>query len=392
MGAIIPTTEQQKVANLARIEGEINQTTPDADKAFNKVLSAMEALQFTVLYKYGIERMLQVLAITATKSGLDLIGANLGVTRKPAEAAVLEISLPGTDPTVIPATVDYIGDANGVRYFPDSSTITSGGFAVSDVTAGETGVVGNLQIGDTLQIGTQIAGAETIATVTDIVNIGAEEETDDAYRLRVLDKERAVSGGANGFDYRTWAEEVAGVARAYPYSGRPIDDPVESVPPDRTVYVEADTTIDPDGLAPQSLLDEVRDSITTDPVTGLARQPLGLTDETLFVVSITRTEFFVQINDLIAPADIEATVKSKISTALENYFTGIQPFVDSIDSVLDRNDLITDLTVSEVVQDVLSANGSSAGAVSFGITVGVFIPQYRLNPGELGKSGGVTYV
>ena len=105
-------------------------------------------------------------------------------------------------------------------------------------------------------------------------------------------------GGGNAADYREWAQEVAGVTRAYPYSGKPVALLLESSPPDRTVYIEADTTIDPDGIAPQALLDEVRATITTDPVTGLARQPLGLTDSTLFVESISRTEFFVGISHL----------------------------------------------------------------------------------------------
>ena len=59
---------------------------------------------------------------------------------------------------------------------------------------------------------------------------------------------------------------------------------------------------------------------------------------------------------------------------------------------MERNDLVTDLTVSEVVQDILSANGGSATAVSFGLIIDTFIPEYRLQPGELAKSGGVTYV
>jgi len=402
MAAIIPTTEEQKANNLANFEAEVGQDAPLADKAFLRVLAAMEALQFTTLYKYAMERILQVLALTATGEGLDLIGANLGVTRKVAEATILTATLPGTDTTVIPQTTDFIGVANGVRYFLNAAATIgtpTPGIAELTMTAEVVGVIGNLQAGDTLSIGTQIPGAESIAIVaiitgqtTAILNTGAEEETDDAYRLRVLDKERAVCGGGNGFDFRSWAEEVAGVLRGYPYSGRPFGDPVVSVPPDRTVYVEATTSIDPDGIAPQSLLDEVRESITTDPVTGFARQPLGLTDETLFIDSITRISFFVQINDLTAPPDIEATVKTKIEDALSSYFRGIKPFVDSIDSPLDRDDLITDLTVSEVVQDILSANGSSASAVAFGLSVGSFVSQYRLNPGELGKSGGVTYV
>jgi uncharacterized phage protein gp47/JayE len=197
MALQIKTTQQQKDENLANFESEVNQTSPLAAKAFLRVLSAVEALQSTTLYKYGAERILQVLALTATGSGLDLIGVNVGVTRKPAEAAELEISLPALNGTLIPAGTDFIGDANGVRYFTTASVIAAAGVAVLDVTAEETGVVGNLQVSDTLSIGTQIAGAETIATVTDVTNTGAEEETDDAYRPRVLDKERAVSGGAS---------------------------------------------------------------------------------------------------------------------------------------------------------------------------------------------------
>ena len=169
---------------------------------------------------------------------------------------------------------------------------------------------------------------------------------------------------------------------------------LESSPPDRTVYIEADTTVDPDGIAPQSLLDEVRDTITTDPITGLARQPLGLTDDTLFVESISRTEFFVQIATLSVSDDLVAKTKDEIEVAVTAYFLFIKPFVDGLDSLLDRNDKITDLTLSNVVQDVLSANGGTASGVAFDITPGGSLPEYQLSPGELSKlaSGGITYV
>lgn len=392
MSLTIPTIQEQKDTNLANLESQLGQTAPINDKAFLRVIAAMEALQGAGLYRLGIERAKQNLAITASGNDLDLLGSEYGVNRKAAEAAVLTATLPALTGTLIPATIDFIGNSNGVRYALDASVIAAAGVATLSLTATEMGVIGNLQISDTLSIGTQVAGAETTATVTVIDNIGADEETDDVYRLRVLDAIRGVGGGGNTFDYRSWAQEVAGVTRAYPYSGRPVADLAATAPPDRTVYVEADTTIDADGIAPQSLLDEVRDTITTDPVTGLSRQPLGLTDDTLFIESISRLSFFVTINDLTVSADIEANVKADIETALETYFRSIRPFVEGLDSALERNDLITDLTVSEVVQDILSANGGSASAVSFGLTVDTFTPQYRLQPGELAKSGGVTYV
>lgn len=400
----IPTTQEQFETFLANLEARLNQTSPLNDKAFNRVLAAMEAMGFTSLAKFAAYNVKQILAITAFGDGLDALGAEYGVIRKAAEATVLTATLPGTDTTVIPQTIDFIGDANGVRYFLDSSETIgtpTPGLAELTMTAETLGVVGNLLLGDTLSIGTQVAGAETVATVavitgetTHILNTGAEEELDSAYKIRLLDEIRATFGGGNAADYRKWAQEVAGVARAYPYAGKPVLLLLESSPPDRTVYVEADTTIDPDGIAPQNLLDEVRDTITTDPVTGLARQPLGLTDDTLFVESISRTLFYVQITTLSVSDDLVAKTKSEVEDALTAYFLLIKPFVDGLDSILDRNDKITDLTVSDVVQDVLSANGGTANSVAFGLSPGESLPEYQLSPGELSKlaSGGITYV
>lgn len=393
MALTIPTTKEIKELNLAVLELALNQTSPLNEKAFLRVLAAMEAQAYTGIYKLIAERTLQNLALTATGSDLDRIGQEYGVIRKPAEAAVLTISLPATNGTVIPATIDYVGDSNSVRYFPATSVIAAGGAAVSDVTAETLGVIGNLNVSDTLTIGTQVAGATTVATVTVILNIGAEEETDDVYRERVLNAIRSTTGGGNAADHKIWSEEVAGVKQAYPYSGTPTGPPpgidASSVPADRTVFVEADTTIDPDGIAPTSLLDEVRVSINNDPVTGASRPPLGLTDSTLFVESILRTEVDVTITGLTTPLGAETQVKADIDTALAVYFLVITMFVPAIDLPSTRNDLITELTISEIVQDVLTVNASSAESIS--IDVGGPVTDYQLLEGELAKLGTTTY-
>jgi hypothetical protein len=335
------------------------------------------------------------LVTTASGAGLDLLGNEYGVIRKSAVAAVLTIELPGTNGTIIPSTVDFVSDSTGVRYSVDASATVAGGIATLSITCQQSGTIGNLNNGETLTIGTQVAGAETVATVTATTTTGTDEETDDNYRIRILDVIRAPGGGGNAADYRNWAQEVPGVARAYPYAGKPVALLATSSPPDRTVYVESTTAIDVDGIPPQSMLDDVRDSITTDPSTGLARQPLGLTDDTLYVEAITRTAFFVKITGLTVDSSIEASVKTQIETQLTNYFRGLRPFVDGVDAVTDRNDLITDLTVSGVVQDVLDANGGSAQAVAFDTTFGGSIPEYQLTQGETAKlatPNGVTYV
>ena len=216
------------------------------------------------------------------------------------------------------------------------------------------------------------------------------QETDSDYRPRVLFAQRAVTGGANATDHKLWSEAVTGVRRAFPYAGRP---PAvgPSFPGDRTVYVECQTSIDADGIAPAPLLADVRADINTDPVTGESRLVLGLTDATLWVESISRTSIFVEVRDLDVEAAKEAACKADLSTALDNYFRSIATFVDGVDIPQERNDSITSLSVSDVAQDVFSAYGAVCQGIGFGLVVGVFVPLYFLNPGELAKLGGIAY-
>jgi hypothetical protein len=354
MALNIQTTKEIKEINLTTYENAINQESPLNDKSFLLVTSAVEAGNFTTIYKYAAERARQCLALTATGDDLDLIGGSYGVPRKAAEAWRGTIEAVAVDDTEIPATVNYVSDSNGGLYPPDADVIATGGLATSNIQSEELGGDFNLSITDTLTIDTNIPGLDPIATVTAILNTGADEETDDDYRQRILDKIRAVGGGGNAADYREWAQEPAGVKRAYPYSGEILDIP-NSAPPDRTVFIEATTDIDPDGIAPQSLLDEARESITTDPETGIARQPLGLTDDTLFVESITRIAFYVEVRGLTVDPAIESQVKDDINAAFTTFFSSITMFVDGLDFVGDRNDTVTDPVVSAVVQDVLMA-------------------------------------
>lgn len=390
----IPTTQQIADQNIANFEAAIGQTAPINVKAFLRVLSVSEAVMFTSLYKFGVDRAMQALVTTAFGAGLADLGGEYGVAKKVAISTGLTITLPGVNGTIIPTTNDFVGDANGIRYAVDSPATITGGIATISVTSKTPGTVGNLNNGETLTIGTQVAGAETVATVTATTTIGTDEETDDNYRVRILDVIRAPGGGGNTADYRNWAQETPGVERAYPYAGKPAALLASSSPPDRTVYVQSTVAIDPDGIPPGSLLTDVRNTITTDPETGLTRQPLGQTDDTLFIEAITRTAFFVKITGLVIEASIESVVKTEIETQLTAYFVGLQPFIDGVDPVGERNDLITDLTVSSVVQSVLAANGGSAQSMVFDIVFGGAIPEYQLGQGETSKlsPGGITYV
>jgi hypothetical protein len=395
MAIVIASTAERAERNIANIELKLNQNTPANDKAFNRVLSTNQAAYQTETLRYALDQALQNLILTSSGERLDEYGEQYGVPRNPATATILEANLPAVDGTMVTTLNDFFGDLNNVQYLPDGTYTASGGLGIDmQLTAQELGATGNLSIGATLSIGSSLAGAENTATVTSVVQTGADEESDDIYRQRLLDAVRVTPGGGNAADYRLWAQDVSGVARAYPYAGLPVTDPgfLNSEPPERTVYVESTTDIDPDGIPPQSLLDDVRDRITTDPDTGEANQPLGLTDDTLYVEPIIRTGFYVTVVNLLVDPLLESQLKIDIESALSDYFLSVAPFVDGLDAEIDRNDTITDPSVSEIVNSVVRNVGGSIDGVSFGLTPGSSLGSFTLQQGEKSKLLGVSYI
>ncbi len=386
----IPTTAATVAQILTKLESNLNQSTPLLGKAFNRVLSVALGLVITGLYKFASERAKQNLVLTATGVDLERLGADRGVIRKAKTSAVVTADLPADNGTTIPVTATFTANVNGFRYFNNTSVIAAGGVAALTLTAEEAGSAGNLAVSDTLNIGAQIAGATTIATVTGTVTSGTDQEDQEVYRSRVLTAYRSKTGGANSADYRIFSEEVAGVKRAYPYAGGPLDQ-VTPQPPERTVYIESTTAIDPDGVPTQAVLDAVRAAIITDPETGLERQPLGLTNDTLFIEPIDRLSVHVTVLDLVVDAAKEVQAKSDISDALDLYFSQVVMFIAGLDFIEDKNDVITIASIGGVIDDALKATGGTIATVLFGLDINVDKTRVILIPGQLVKTGPILY-
>ncbi|MCP4569749.1 MAG: hypothetical protein GY841_19385, partial [FCB group bacterium] len=89
MTITIPTTAQSAQKNLSNIEAKINQTVPANDKSYARVDASVTAGVETSLYKYAVERIQQVLALTATGEDLEKLATQYGLTVKTAVAAVV---------------------------------------------------------------------------------------------------------------------------------------------------------------------------------------------------------------------------------------------------------------------------------------------------------------
>jgi hypothetical protein len=393
MAQTFPTISELKALFLQEYENQIGQASPLNNKAYLRIRSAVMAGIATLMQREVQTNTKENLAISASRAGLITIGNEYDLPIKDEQAAIVDATILATTGTVIPAGTNFSGDDNGLLYFNAAPVTAAGGIATLELTCRTLGVVGNLNVSQTLTISRNIAGVTGLtATVTGTDISGSDAEDTEDYRQRVLDIIRAPGGGGNSADYRNWAQEAANVVRAFPYSGLPWDDPLApGAPPERTVYIEADTEIDPDGIPGATTLAAALVSITTDPITEQDRQPLGLTSDTLYVEPIRRTSFYTLITNAVFVAGTDAQVKADIATALDQYFLGLAPFVSGLDADADRNDMITSVSVGEIVQGVLAANSASADRVQFGDRVGVTLDNYQLGQGEKAKNGGITY-
>jgi len=397
MSIPIPTVQENIDECLAFLEGELGQESAINNKSFLLVLSRLQGMIKSSLYLFSAEQIKRVLALTAEDGDLDAIGDQYDVNRKPAATAVLTIEVSGVPGTTIPITTTWRSDSNGMRYFQNLEYVVGGGGTVSvDVSAENIGVNGNLRINTVLNIGGTIDDIVPEAPVTAVAETGADAETNDDYRIRVLDELRTVGGGSNSADIRTWGQQTPNVKKIDPYTGdfRPPqpEEPVIANPGERTVFVEATESYDPDGIADQTLLDDVREMITTDPDTGRSRQALGSVDELLYVESITRLGFTLNLHKLNVDASKLDACKADIETAADEFLRDFVSHVDGLDPPGFRNNIITSVAVSEIVQDIVESYQGSVDRIEVfnDLQPGFPIGNYKVGPGERAK-GSVVY-
>src|SRR5690606_20749519 len=93
----IPTTQELSDQNLSRIESRLNQATPMSQRAYNRVLSVVMAMASTTAYKALARAIMDVFALSASRTGLILIGNEIGITPNPDVATVLTVEFDAED-------------------------------------------------------------------------------------------------------------------------------------------------------------------------------------------------------------------------------------------------------------------------------------------------------
>ena len=224
MPDIVPTTKALYDQFLSQIQATLNTTVSSAEKAFTKVLSAVLSVFASSVYRYANDSLKSLLITTATREQLIIIGEDLGVYIRIATTSTLTIEIAAYDGAVIDTDKEFIDDLTGLSFYPQSTTTATGATVEFNIISRTTGSDNNLAVDDTLTLSTPISGVGETATVTAIVTEAVDEEDTEVYRSRLLFARRNRAGGGNAYDYKSWAEEVTGVKRAYPITGLPFAD------------------------------------------------------------------------------------------------------------------------------------------------------------------------
>ena len=158
----------------------------------------------------------QIFINSAENNYLDRHGIDLQTQRNSATPPTLKVGITGNSGSTIPSTATLI---SGVAVFKleQSYEIGSDGTAEIEAVGVVEGVNNSVQAGLAISFTSPIVGVDSEATIASVESSGTEIETDSNYKLRLLAIIRRRALGGNPQDYKEWAENVAGVTRAFIY-------------------------------------------------------------------------------------------------------------------------------------------------------------------------------
>lgn len=201
----------------ADLQSNLPGTNPFLRRALISILGNTEAGAVHGLYGYQQWIANQIMMDTCDADTLARWGSILGVPRKAASAATGNVLFTGASGTVVPMGT-AITRTDGWTYTTTGDGTLGSGGAVIPVVAATAGSNGDCAAGMTLACVSPVAGVNAGATVdASGIGGGADAESVDAWRLRVLARVQTPPRAGTREDYVEWALEVPGVTRAWAY-------------------------------------------------------------------------------------------------------------------------------------------------------------------------------
>jgi uncharacterized phage protein gp47/JayE len=280
---------------------------------------------------------------TAEAEMLERWASIWGVARKPAAQATGAVTFTLQSGAQV-VTGTLLQALDGVQYQTTADAVVSGLSATATVEALDAAAAGNRDAGQSLALVSPVVGVQSIA-VSGVLSGGADLESDDDLRARLLARIQQPPHGGAQFDYVTWALEVPGVTRAWCY-------PQELGPGTVTVRFvrDDDASLIPDAgevATVQAYIDALRPVTAGLTVVAPVAVPLNVTISGLSPdTAAIRAAVAVELVDLIAREAVPggtiylSHIRAAISAATgENNHVLVSPSADVVRSTGDISTL-----------------------------------------------------
>ncbi|MGV8865570.1 MAG: baseplate J/gp47 family protein [Janthinobacterium svalbardensis] len=312
----------------------------------------------------------QAVPFTATDEYLEGWAALKGIYRQAATSASGTVTFKGAPGRLIPQGAGLVrGD--GIPYSTSVAVLVGAGGTVAvqavadpDLT-GQAGAFGNAVAGTSMTLVQAIEGVQASGIVSTAFTGGADIESNDSLRSRMLTQYQTPPRGGAREDYVTWAKEVPGVTRAWSVANVL---GIGSV----VVYIMLDRSQAAHGGFPQGVNGAATDEPRGTPATG---DQLRVADHILPLQPVT------------AFVNVAAPVANPVNFMIQNLPVAARPMVAGAIADVFLRDGAPGKSVP--LAHIWSAISSISGVDSFVILA----PLGTINnpPGALPVLGAITY-
>lgn len=269
---------------------------------------------------------------------LDKLGRAVALTRKSATAAETTLKVTGTANITIPEGFVFSTAATTISdniefVSTEEITLDSNGEGEIPVMCTETGTVGNVPANSITLMSSPVSGISSITNEAAATG-GTDEETDEAFSARIVERER---DGENSFvgcdaDYKRWAMEVDGVGAAIVVP--------EWDGPGTVKVIVMDANGEP---ATTTIITNVYDHIMSPDDQSLRLAPIGatLTVNTASVMPLTITADIILDEDYTVN-DVTEAFMASLASCLEQAMTEGTLRITRVGAILSQTEGVVD--------------------------------------------------
>jgi hypothetical protein len=388
------TLEEIRELLLNAFQEKFNKTFRLLPKSFIKVISVVFSGVYITLYKMIGWLFLQIFPDTAYWGSVTILGISVRPLVKWGVLMGIGEPLSGSQwkgigtvkvlhiGSVLVAGTQLKSDISGKLYLTDESVELEEDAALVPLTCSENGAGGNLDSGDTLSFVSPLGVVERSVAIAETTEYAVDDEPENQYRARVIQRFKTPPMGGALADYRIWSNEVPGVWNSYPQKDL-------TTPAGVLIWVAGRLDLFPHRIPDAALLRKVGDSCTYDPATGKAnRKPVAAVIDPACNGSYTNINpisvmfFGVAVYGLTG---IEADdFYEPCKEALDNYFMSREPYIRGLSDDNNKTNTVSRNSILSVVNQAAVSLKAEFSDVEL-LLSGEPIQSYDLSVGQLSE-------